>query len=93
MSRDLKLLLALLATRKRTYALGMIALAVAAIPMIVFYFTIITAPVALFLVLRNWNRVKTPVPRTKIRFVAAAALATLQLCGWLALIILIALNI
>lgn len=63
-----------------------IALAVAVYPMILFYFTLIGAPIALYIALRYW---KAPgsIPRpSRIRFVIAAVLACLQLAGWILLI-------
>ena len=59
-----------------------IALAVAVLPLLIFYFTIITAPIALYLGLRYWNAPRSIVHRTKIRLVLAIVLATLQILGW-----------
>lgn len=59
-----------------------IALSLAVLPMIIFYFSILTAPIALFVAIRYWNAPTSIVPRSKIRFVLAIAIATLQLLGW-----------
>jgi hypothetical protein len=59
-----------------------IALSVAVLPLLIFYFTIITAPIALYLALRYWNAPRSIVHRTKIRLVLAIVLATLQILGW-----------
>jgi hypothetical protein len=59
-----------------------IALSLAVVPMLIFYFTIITAPLALFLAIRHWNAPRSIVHRTKIRFVFAIILASLQILGW-----------
>lgn len=59
-----------------------IALSLAILPLIIFYFTIITAPMALYIAIRYWNAPRSIVHRTKIRYIIAIALATLQLVGW-----------
>lgn len=59
-----------------------IALSLAILPLLVFYFTIITAPMALYIAIRYWNAPRSIVHRTKIRYVIAIALATLQIVGW-----------
>ena len=60
-----------------------IAWMVAFLPMLFFWFTIITAPIALFLVIRFWKSPLSIVPRTKVRFIAAFGLAAVQLTGWI----------
>lgn len=59
-----------------------IALSVAVIPMLMFFVTFITAPIALFMTIRYWNRPTSILPRTKVRFVLAAIFALIQLGGW-----------
>jgi hypothetical protein len=59
-----------------------IAWLVALVPMLFFWFTIFTAPIVLFLVIRFWKSPLSIVPRTRIRFVAAFGLAVIQLAGW-----------
>jgi hypothetical protein len=59
-----------------------IALSLAIFPLLIFYFTIITAPMALYVAIRYWNAPRSIIHRTKIRYVAAIILATLQLAGW-----------
>lgn len=61
------------------------ALSLALLPMLLFYVTIITAPAALWLVVRHWNSPGSLLPRTRIRFVLALLLASLQILGWIAL--------
>ena len=63
-----------------------IALTLAIAPMLIFYFTIITAPAALYVSIRHWNSPRSIIHRTKIRYVIAIILASLQICGWLFLI-------
>ena|SRR5208282_87529 len=59
-----------------------IALSLAILPLLIFYFTIITAPIALYLAIRYWNAPLSIVHRTKVRLVLAILLATLQIVGW-----------
>jgi len=66
---------------KRTLYDG-IALSLAIVPMLIFYFTIITAPMALYLAIRYWNAPRSIVHRTKIRYIFAIILASLQIIGW-----------
>jgi hypothetical protein len=58
------------------------ALALALFPIITIWFTLITAPIALYLAIRHWNSPMSIVRRTKIRFVLAIALAGLQIIAW-----------
>ena len=62
-----------------------IALSLSILPMLLFYFTILTAPLVLFLTIRYWNAPTSILPRTKIRFVIASFFALLQISGWAAL--------
>ncbi|HLX94629.1 MAG TPA: hypothetical protein VKU37_02685 [Verrucomicrobiae bacterium] len=59
-----------------------IALALAIYPLLLFYFTLITAPISLFVAIRYWNAPRSLVHRTRIRHVAAITLALLQMTGW-----------
>jgi hypothetical protein len=59
-----------------------VALALAVLPMLVFYFSIITAPMALFIAIRYWNAPRSIVHRTKIRLVVAIVFASIQILGW-----------
>lgn len=61
---------------------GSIALSLAIYPILIFYFTIITAPMALFVAIRYWKSPPSLVHRSKIRFVAAIIFALLQIAGW-----------
>ena len=64
-----------------------IALALAIYPMVIFYFTIITAPMALFVAIRYWKTPQSILRRTRIRAIAAIIISILQISGWAALII------
>ena len=59
-----------------------VALYVALISMIFVWPTLITAPVVFFMVIRYWRAPGSIIPRTKIRFIVAIALACLQIAGW-----------
>lgn len=59
-----------------------IALALALLPILIFYFTIITAPMALFVAIRYWKAPQSLVHRNRVRFILAILIATLQLAGW-----------
>lgn len=58
------------------------ALSLACYPLLIPYFTAITAPMALFVALRHWNAPRSLVHRTKWRLVAAIVIATLEIAGW-----------
>lgn len=59
-----------------------IALSLAIFPLIIFYFTIITAPMALYIAIRYWNAPRSIIHRTRIRYLIAIVLAMLQIVGW-----------
>jgi hypothetical protein len=62
-----------------------IALALATIPLLIFYFTLLTAPAAIYVAIRYWNAPTSILPRGKSRFVIAIILAALQIMGWVLL--------
>ena len=59
-----------------------IALSLAIYPLLIFYFTLITAPMTLYVAIRYWNAPRSIVHRTKIRYIFAIIIATLQIVGW-----------
>lgn len=60
-----------------------LAVALALLPMMFFWATLVTAPAALFVVIRYWrSHPCSVVPRTRFRFVFAGAVALLQMTGW-----------
>ncbi len=59
-----------------------IALALAVVPLVVFYLTFITAPAALYVAFRFWNAPRSLVHRSRIRLVLAIIFASLQIAGW-----------
>lgn len=64
-----------------------IALSLAVLPMLVFYMTVLTAPIAIVLGIRHWKTPGSLVRRSRWRFVVAIALGALQLIGMTALIV------
>ena len=58
------------------------ALSLAIVPLLIFYFTLVTAPMALFVAVRYWNAPRSIVRRSRIRYIAAIVLASLQIVGW-----------
>jgi hypothetical protein len=63
-----------------------IALALVIVPIVTFLgliVTPITAPIAIFLVLRHWNAPLGIRRRTKTRYVIALVLAVLEIIGWI----------
>src|SRR3989442_5576597 len=56
-----------------------IALSLAIAPMLVFYFTFITAPAALYFAIRYWNAPRSIVHRTQVSLVLAIIIATTQI--------------
>ena len=59
-----------------------IALSLAILPLLFAYFTILTAPIALYVAIRYWNAPRSIVHRTKSRLVLAMTFAALELLGW-----------
>ena len=59
-----------------------VALAVALISTLFIWPTILSAPIVLFMVVRYWNAPGSIIPRSKIRFILAFAIAGLQIAGW-----------
>jgi hypothetical protein len=58
------------------------ALIVAVAPLLAWPFTFISAPIALFIALRYWNRPLSLVRRWRWRSALAAAIALCEIGGW-----------
>lgn len=58
-----------------------IAFAVAVLPTLLIYVTVVTAPIAIYLSIRHWNSPGSLVGRSRWRFVAAIVVGSLQLLG------------
>lgn len=69
-----------------------LALVLAIVPLIFWPLTILTAPAALFIVIRYWRRPLSILPRTRIRFVVAGVFALAQIGGWATLFYFIIAN-
>ncbi len=59
-----------------------IALRLALLPMITIWFTLVTAPIALYLAIRHWNSPRSLVRKGRIRFLLAMAISVLQILAW-----------
>lgn len=60
-----------------------IALALAALPLLIFYLTIFTAPAALFYAIRHWNSAGSIVPdRRRLSLVIAIIIASVEIAAW-----------
>ena len=59
-----------------------IALYMAAFPMLFFWPTLLTAPIAIFISIRYWKSPTSIIRRSKLRFIAAIGIAGLQIGGW-----------
>jgi hypothetical protein len=64
-----------------------IALALAAWPLLIFYFTVITAPLSMIMAIYAWKRPTSIVRQSRWRIFAAIGLSSLEILGMLALII------
>lgn len=63
-----------------------IALSLSIIPLLIFWLTIVTGPIALYVAVRHWKSPTSLLPRTKVRFLVAILMAGLQVMGWVALL-------
>ncbi len=61
-----------------------VALSLSILPCLIFYFTLVTAPLALFVAIRYWNAPGSIPRRSKARAIFAIIFASLQILGWLA---------
>ena len=62
-----------------------IALSLAVLPLVIlffWFFTIVTAPMALFIAIRYWNAPRSIVHRTRIRYVVAMTVASVEIAAW-----------
>lgn len=66
-----------------------IALAVAVLPVLIPFFTIISAPIALFMVLRHWNSPRGLTQSSRAALMAAGVIALLEIAVWVMFFIMI----
>lgn len=65
-----------------------IAIALAVLPMLLFYFTFITAPAALFYSIWHWKSPGSIAPNhRRLNLIIAMTIASLEIAGWVALIV------
>jgi hypothetical protein len=66
-----------------------LALYLSLLPLLMWPVTFVTAPAALYFVIRHWKTPGSLIKRTKIRFILAALFATAQIAGWIVVAIYI----
>ena len=59
-----------------------IALSLAVLPLLIFWATLITAPIALYYCVKYWNVPLSVVKSSKLTFIVAGLFAVLELIGW-----------
>lgn len=64
-----------------------IVLDLALLPLLIFWLTLLTAPLAWFFLIKYWRTPCSILPRTRIRFVVGGLLATAQIVGWILLFV------
>jgi hypothetical protein len=62
-----------------------VALSLSILPLLIFYLTIITAPIALYIAFRYWNAPTSILHRGKWRLIVAVLFASLEIVGWAAI--------
>ncbi|MBN4074095.1 hypothetical protein JYT61_00890 [bacterium AH-315-E10] len=67
-----------------------VALSLALVATLIFYFGIVLIPASLYFSIRYFNKPQSIVPRTRIRFIIAILISCLHLIGWTIAFILIA---
>lgn len=60
-----------------------LALSLAVAPLLIFYFTLFTAPAAVFVALRFWNAPRSIVRPGRGRMIAALVIALLEIVAWI----------
>ncbi|MFH1147527.1 MAG: hypothetical protein V1736_07450 [Pseudomonadota bacterium] len=65
-----------------------VALALAVAPLLVFWLTVLTAPMALYVTVRYWKAAPSILRGSKVRFVIAAVFSLIEIGGWATLLLL-----
>ena len=78
-------MLSQLETRRTLYDSA--ALALALLPLLIWPFTMVTAPMAIILAIYSWRKPSSLVPRTRIRAYLAIIFGLLQITGWVLIVI------
>lgn len=68
--------------QKRHVLYDSVALTLAIAPLLFWPLTCLSAPATLYIAIRHWKTPLSILPRTKIRYLVAMVLATVQLAGW-----------
>jgi len=68
-----------------------LALSMAILPMLFFFVTVVTAPIAIYIAIHNWKRPGSILPRSRVRYVLAIVIALAQIAGWGVLLVRLAL--
>jgi hypothetical protein len=64
-----------------------LSLSLSLLPIFLVFITVVTAPISIYIALRNWNSPGSLLPRSKFRFVCAIVCSSLQIIGWGALLV------
>ena len=62
-----------------------LALLLSLAPLLMWPFTLFTAPATVYVVVRHWNSPSSVITRSKVRFVIALVIALVQIAAWIAL--------
>ncbi len=79
----------LIQLQESNFLFDRIALDIAVIGLLLFFFSLVTAPIALFIAIKYWKKTGggRPLPRSKIRLVLAIVISLLEICGWIGVLI------
>ncbi len=69
-----------------------VALSIAILGILFYFFTIITAPIVIYLAIRHWNSPGSVLGVSHSRFVIAIIIASLEICGWIAFAVILIAN-
>ena len=71
----------------RRFLFDSAALTLAVVPILIWPFTLVSAPMALFLAIRSFRAPGSLIPRSRLRSWLAILLATAQIVGWVAILV------
>lgn len=63
------------------------AMDLSVISVLIFYFSIITSPIVIYIVFRHWNSPRSIIHTSRIRFVIGISVALIQLVIWISVIL------
>ena len=76
----------------RSTAYDELALTLSILPVLTVFFTLLTAPASLYLVIKNWRKPQGFYPRSKARFIVAGILSIIQIIAWAVFFIYLAIR-